>query len=201
MKFKLTLDDQTKVWLKEYYKEEHIILEYGSGGSTFLALESNPNTVVYCCETDKRWLDNINDHANNLKISNRLHSIHIDVGPTKEWGFPLIKNNINHVRLQKFVTSSVTPWKILKKEKVQPDTVFIDGRFRNACFLTTLINCKSTTKVIWDDYGDRPYYHIFENIVKPTQMIGRTAIFDLKPTRRKLNDLLNEYIYVYGDWR
>ena len=201
MTFQLTLDKETKIWLREYYKEEHTILEYGSGGSTFLALQSNPNSKVYCCETGKVWLETVKLHAKKIKVSDRLYPIHLNVGATKCWGYPLVKKGIDHVRLQQFVKSSVTPWKILKKEGVQPDTVFIDGRFRNACFLTTLINCRSTTKVIWDDYRDRPYYHIFEDIIKPTEMIGRTAIFDLKPSRRKFVDIFNNYMHVYGDWR
>ena len=51
--FSLTLDAETKEWLGEYYSSgKKVILEYGTGGSTVLALESNDETTVYACETD-----------------------------------------------------------------------------------------------------------------------------------------------------
>ena len=197
--FELTLDNSTKLWLGEYYKKDHIILEYGTGGSTFLALESNPNTKVYACETDKKWLESVNSHAKKLQVDDRLFCIHTDVGRTGKWGYPIGGTQTSTKMMQKFLRTSVTPWKILKSKGVDPNVVFIDGRFRKACFLTALINCKKPIKVIWDDYGDRPHYKVFENLIKPTEMIGRTAIFDICPNKYDPSTLLNDYIQVYGD--
>ena len=66
-------------------------------------------------------------------------------------------------------------------EFVHPDVVLIDGRFRAACFLTTLFRCTRPLTLLWDDYIDRPAYHEVESLLKPVEMIGRMARFDVVP--------------------
>ena len=58
--FELTLDKETKLFLEKTYKKiGGTILEFGSGGSTLLALKSHPNNRIYCCETDSAWLSRL----------------------------------------------------------------------------------------------------------------------------------------------
>ncbi len=64
---------------------------------------------------------------------------------------------------------------------VHPDVILIDGRFRAACFLTALFKITKPTLVLWDDYKERPAYHEVEVLVKPAEMVGRMAIFELSP--------------------
>ena len=60
-----------------------------------------------------------------------------------------------------------------------PDTVLIDGRFRVCCFFTCLKFAKEGTIIIFDDYFDRPYYHIVEKYLDIHQKCGRQAIFKI----------------------
>lgn len=196
--FDLTLDKETKSWLKDYYEHQHTILEYGSGGSTFLALESNPKTRLYCCETDRNWLANIVLESVEEGVSDRLVPIHLDVGPTGEWGYPTNKNQNMSELFEKI--SSVT-WVHLDKDDVSPDVVFIDGRWRKGCFLTSILNCSQPYTVIWDDYFDRPHYHVFDDIIKPTKKVGRTAIFEINPEDYDKPAIHKRYSFVYEDVR
>ena len=72
-----------------------------------------------------------------------------------------------------------------------PDTVLIDGRFRVCCFLTSLKYANENTKIIFDDYNNRPYYHVVEKFIKKEQTCGRQTLFIVK-NKNKINfDLLN----------
>ena len=130
--------------LSAFYQDENIILEYGSGGSTFLALESNPNTKVYCVETDKKWLDRIVREAKDKNLSDRLVPFHMNVGPTGHWGYPTQRNkdmaNLYHV-------SSKIVWRTLNDDNTTPDVILIDGRGGRGVslqvFLTFKVNARS----------------------------------------------------------
>ena len=200
MSFELTLDKPTKVWLKKFYTEtSHTILEYGSGGSTFLALDSNPDTTVHCCETDPEWLKRVAKEVKKKGYDDRFTGYHLDIGKTGAWGRPVGPSD--PIRLQKFVKCAITPWIELRKKNIDPTVIFIDGRFRTACFLTALLYIRQPATIIWDDYGDRPYYHIFDDLIQVKEMVGRTAIFEVEPKHYDMVETFNKYLHIYGDWR
>ena len=58
------------------------------------------------------------------------------------------KNYSNHIR------------KLSKEEQDSIDLVFIDGRFRVACCLKCYDIIKDTCLIAFDDFLDRPHYHI-----------------------------------------
>jgi predicted O-methyltransferase YrrM len=50
--------------------------------------------------------------------------------------------------------------KLSKEEQQSIDLVFIDGRFRVACCLKCYNVIKDDCLIIFDDFLNRPYYHI-----------------------------------------
>ena len=87
-----------------------------------------------------------------------------------------------------------SPW----TKRVRPDVVLVDGRFRLACFFTSLLKARSGASVIFDDYSDRPEYHIAEEFIKPAERFGRQARFvvpDVLP-REAIASLLDKFEYV-----
>ena len=75
-------------------------------------------------------------------------------------------------------------------QDILPDTVLIDGRFRVCCFLTSIKYANENTKIIFDDYNNRPYYHVVEKFIKKEQTCGRQALFIVE--NKNINiDLLN----------
>ena len=88
------------------------------------------------------------------------------------------------------------PW----QHEHKPDFVLIDGRFRVACFLTSLKLCNVGTNIIFDDYFVRPHYHIVEEIIKPIKSFGRQALFEVNNLenldKNLINKLLEKFEYV-----
>ena len=200
--FNLTLDKATKSWLRQYYKcEKRTILEYGTGGSTILALESNSENIVYACETDSAWLAKLMLHASEKKLQSNLFPVHLDIGQTGDWGVPVFEEGgFTGKRMQRFLEVAIFPWKLMRSHNAMPDLVFIDGRWRKACFLSTLLFCKEPSLVLWDDYADRPQYQIFDEIIKPVEMIGRSALYEISPRKYDAAEIVEKFLAVFGDW-
>ena len=96
--------------------------------------------------------------------------------------------------------NALTPWKLIQKHEQHPDLVVIDGRWRNACFLATLLFVQKKTLVLWDDYLDRPQYHLFESLIAPVQFVGRSAIYEVAPSSYDAADVMAKYLNVFADW-
>jgi len=62
---------------------------------------------------------------------------------------------------------------------VKPDLVVIDGRFRVACFLHSLLAAEAGTPILFDDYTNHPRYHLVEEFCPIEQSEGRQALFSV----------------------
>jgi len=79
-----------------------------------------------------------------------------------------------------------------------PDVVLIDGRMRTSCLLSVILKAKKKTLVLFDDYSEREYYHIVERIIKPIDMVGRVAIFEVDPNRDYISS--NDWLWVVQEF-
>jgi hypothetical protein len=73
----------------------------------------------------------------------------------------------------------------------QPDLILIDGRFHIACFLASILLAKPGTIILFDDYFDRPNYHVVEKYIKPSAKAGRMAEFILNASFNHSEALLD----------
>lgn len=170
---KLTLPPAEAARLREAYALATVILEYGSGGSTVVAAEL-PGKQVFSVESDAAWLADMQAYfVANPPLAN-LHLHHGDIGPTRSWGYAK-----DEAAFRKWPGYPLSVWDLA--DFPHPDVVLIDGRFRAACFLTCLFKITRPTIVLWDDYIDRAFYHRVEDLVKPVEMIGRMARFEITP--------------------
>lgn len=142
---------------KNILKNSKKYFEFGCGASTHWVLE-NTDAQITCVDTSQEWLNTIPDNE-------RLTKIYVDVGPLKNWGYP-INDSMKH------------NWpNYYKAFNGDADVILIDGRFRVSCFLNVLNRAKSGTVIIFDDYVNREHYHGVETCIKPNKICGRQAIF------------------------
>lgn len=148
-------------------------LEYGSGSSSLWVL-ANCSCDVTSVDTSRTWLDRVYEKSGR---SPRFNAVHVELGPLGDWGKPL-----SYTERSSFSKYTDDVWEY----EVDYDLVLIDGRFRVACFLASLINASAGTTIIFDDYVDRPKYHVVEEYLLPVERNDRQAIF-MVPTRSQLN--------------
>lgn len=157
--------------------------EYGVGQST-MYVNDNSECKIIAVETSKDWFDNISSKINKNKSIIEL----IDLGETNEWGRPRSYKKRDNIKL--YISS-------IWKHDLKPNLILIDGRFRVACFLFSIINAKEGSIIIFDDYVPREHYHIVEEVIKPNMLSGRQAIFIKKDLDLDLaNTLLEKFTYV-----
>ncbi len=184
--FELTFTPQCAEKVIDLYSNSSVIIEYGSGGSTFLNA-TDPDKIVITVESDAKWLLNLLKSYLKQNLPGQLVPIHADVGPTKEWGHP-----VDDSHWRNYTNYSRKPWKYANKHNLRVDAVLIDGRFRVACFLASCIYTKSNLTILFDDYVERKNYHIIEKFVQPIEIIdNRMAVFDVAPRMISSRKLMN----------
>jgi hypothetical protein len=139
-------------------------LEFGAGGSTFLALKLGV-PKVYSVESSADWLKEMRYRPEipAAEQDGRLTFFHADIGPTKELGFP-----VDDAAAKKWPAYYRDVWP--KIEPATIDTVLIDGRFRVACALAAIAHCGTATSIMIHDFWDRPFYH---PLLYFTRVVGR----------------------------
>jgi len=178
---RLTFPEAESAWVAEAYDGARVILEYGSGGSTILGGEMLGSTV-FSVESDLAWAQNMQDWFDqNTPLANvQLHPVNI--GKTQSWGRPDGNDGF-----RSYHRYPITVWD--RADFQHPDLVLIDGRFRPACLLTTMLRIERPVTVLFDDYVDRPEYHMVERYSQPVETRGRMARFEVKPRAFPIEDM------------
>lgn len=172
--FSLHMPDAEKKVVTGAYQKAKVILEYGSGGSTMLAARPD-GPKVFSIESDPDWAKELQKAIDRTCPEAAIDLRWIDIGPVKTWGKP-----VNARGWRQYHRYPLAIWDDPNFE--QPDLALIDGRFRAGCFLACLFRTQAPMTVLWDDYRDRENYHRVEEFVKPVEMIGRMARFEISPT-------------------
>jgi hypothetical protein len=130
-----------------------VIIEYGCGGSTLALLGCHPLRMA-SVDSDPQWIAALKEHdAVRMAISTGILSmIHGDIGPIREWGNPRDMSRVQH--WHRYISA---PWSVVGEQQV--DVVLVDGRFRVACSIFSLLCGNDKTQIVIHDFWDRPKYH------------------------------------------
>ena len=118
--FPIILTENEQNLLIKYLKRSKIYLEYGSGGSTFLALKES-ETKIFSVESDANWIKYLSSWkiVKNALEQDSLKFLHADIGPVQVFGYPL--NRDNEEVFYKYSSLFFNSY-----SEIKPDTIFID---------------------------------------------------------------------------
>lgn len=136
-------------------------LEFGAGGSTVFATQIGIPRIV-SVDSDPAWIGKIGaqiDSARNSQVDLLL----CDLGRTGEWGMPLDRD-----RMTDWPDYFVRPWEKFLSRKEIPDLIYVDGRFRVACALYSMLvshlskhaPADKRPRIMIHDFSDRSHYRI-----------------------------------------
>jgi hypothetical protein len=164
--------------LESEMRQSQCYMEYGSGGSTYLAA-SIPVPAVFSVESDPGWSKAVQSQVKKQESSTRFEMLHVDVGAKpKNWGTPE-----NNDRVRDWPAYPLKIWSVMSEAGFSPDLVLIDGRFRVACFAASILYGKPGLTILFDDYvGRTPQYGAVETILKPAKTVSRMQVF-VRPKR------------------
>ena len=159
--------------------------EYGCGQSTTWILRNSSSKVI-SVDSSEEWVKKVKNK--NKNYHSKLIINYIDLGKLIGWGRPQ-----SYAKCSNFSDYTEYIW----KQSEKPKLVLIDGRFRVCCFLTSLKFAEAGTKIIFDDYVNRPHYHFIEKYVSRIKECGRQCLF-IVPSKSKINiDSLNKDIDAF----
>lgn len=157
------MDGETLAFFRDSVKDAKVYVEYGCGGSTATAFRESSAKIV-CVESDRWWLDvALNFMPGDI---GRVDACHVDIGEVNDWGFPKNPDSDGTVYCS-------WPW----TRTNSADLVLVDGRFRVACLMRTMLSAQAGAVVIFEDYFGRDFYRAVEKVVAPSGRAGRSAIF------------------------
>ncbi|WP_375057617.1 tetratricopeptide repeat protein [Zobellella sp. DQSA1] len=173
---------------KESLTKANNYFEFGSGGSTIWA--SKKGLIIKGVESDVNWVNALID-----KIGDSCQLDAVDIGPTKEWGMP---SSMSHK--DKFPNYSLA----IDKHKDSFDLILVDGRFRVACVLTSILHIikhhttPESARIFIHDFWNRPQYHIVLNFLDCLERSESAGLFLLKPNinAKEVKDLWHKYAYI-----
>ena len=165
----------------------NVYFEYGSGGSTYQASIRKNIKTIYSVESDITWQKKLKQIIANFDISYIYNEM--DTQPNT-WGNP----GKNATNIQK-INYSNQIIKLSKEEQCSIDLVFIDGRFRVACCLKCYDMIKDNCLIAFDDFLNRPQYHIvleYFDIIEKTKD-NRMVILKKKKNINIPKELIEKY--------
>ena len=176
---------------ESFLKCSNRYLEFGSGGSTCLAA-SVVRTSVTAVDSSSFWLQDVEKHCMDSKVRTLPSLFHVDIGPTGDWGYPTDPS-----------TRAMWPtyhnyiWSHPAASNV--DLCLIDGRFRVACFMQTILHANDDTVLIFHDYRSREHYHIVQEVAREVATSEDLSVFlPLKgPSKARAKDILCAYEFNY----
>lgn len=140
--------------LRECLSKATSLVEFGSGGSTLLAVRSPSLRRIWTVESDPAWIAKLRAVPEVAQAEGRarLSLLHADIGRTGEYGRPLDSS-----AAQRWPDYHQAVWK--DPATLESDIVLIDGRFRVACALEALARCRPHTVLLFHDFWNRTPYH------------------------------------------
>jgi hypothetical protein len=84
-------------------------------------------------------------------------------------------------RIRRWEGYPQAPWSYYERMGLEPDLILVDGRFRVACSLESLLRLSSPRdcRILCEDCVGRPYYQVVEQFADLTLM-GRMAVLKAK---------------------
>ncbi len=178
-------DEAGIAYFREQLQRTRNYLEYGSGGSTVVAnqrvqmLVSVDSDAHYLAAVRRKLVADATGIHESRRDATKL--IYINIGFTVDWGIPACTRPTRR-RIHRWENYPSAPWRYFRSIEQQPDLILVDGRFRVACVLESLLNLwpLDDTPILLDDYSTRPHYHVVERFAD-LEMVGRMAV--LHPRR------------------
>lgn len=170
---------------KARLKVSRCYAEYGCGDST-IWVANNCDAKIISVDTSKVWIEKVRTDTGNASSPTLIH---VDLGELGEWGRPVDYSKRSHI-----VDYLRAPFAGNEK----PDTILIDGRFRVACFLQSILLADAGTVVFFDDYVSRRHFHIVEEYLPIHSTSGDQAQFVVSDSfcRAAVETELQHFMYV-----
>ncbi|ACM31170.1 glycosyltransferase family 2 protein [Rhizobium rhizogenes] len=188
----LPLSEKERDLLVEHFQNATNVLVYGGGHPSIEALANGCSRVI-SVECDKQFSQTLQSMLADTYEESRFHIHYEDIGVTGDWGFP---DDSSHSDAYYRYPTSI--WD--SREFEHPDVVVINGRFKAACFLTTISLCQKETRILFSRYARSEAIHWIERYFRPIRYCDEIAEFVVSPTMFSTAEI-TRIVSAYSDPR
>ena len=181
--------------LRKCFSEATAYLEFGSGESTRFAVLSSSIEKIVSVESSRDFVTEYfsdDEGISRAQKSDRLRFHIVDIGKIKDWGIPADKSK-RHLWPN-------YPLSVFRSPS-DYDLVLIDGRFRAACVLTSLLNTSDSCRIIVHDFTVYPELFFLLRFLMIENQEDTLVVFrkrkNLNPKR--IQRLIRKYQYLPQD--
>lgn len=169
-----------------FVKTSERYLEFGAGGSTFIA-SSYVKSWVISINSSQQWLDSVSSacEANRTKPELTFK----DIGPVGDWGHP-----VDPTTRSRWPDYHASIWN--SPRSMNADLYLVDGRFRVACFAQIVLHCRPDAIIGFHDFASRNHYHCIREISREIAVAEDMAFFQPLPVmREKAANILGKFMF------
>ena len=159
----MLMTPKERILLFSYLNSSSNYFEFGAGGSTEMACSLDNIKKMVSTEGSAEFLKSLTNRSPCLSGTKKFVPNYVDIGPVGNWTVPLDKTTKPR---WKDYALSIHNFKDLK-----PEVVLVDGRWRAACALSTLLlaNENYTPTILIHDFFER--LHHYKVVFKFTKMV------------------------------
>lgn len=192
----MTMTAGERQMLHSYIDNATHYLEFGAGASTVYASNAENVKRIDSVESSGEY---INAHlagepaVREALQGGRLTFYKIDIGETVKWGYP--KDNSKRNLWGNYSSE------VFRSNK-DYDLVLIDGRFRVACALNTVLHTPADCVIIIHDFWNRPEYHCLLKYLNVKEQVDTLGVFTKKRniSTARMKSLIKKYQFRPGDY-
>ncbi len=183
-----TMTDAEKALLHSHMMASSHYLEFGAGESTIDATDISTIHTIDSVESSPDFIEaHLKEHPAIMAAlsSGKLKFHLVDIGETKEWGYPA-----NEERKHLFPNYPLSIF--AQRRDYDFDLIFVDGRFRVACILCSLLSTPPDCVIVVHDFWNRQPYHRVLTYLDVVARADSLAVFrrkELLDSERILTDL------------
>ena len=152
------MSDAELALFASFLRQSHDYLEFGSGGSTCAASRSVRNSVT-TVDSSANWLRDVEQACAGEDCRVKPVTVHVDIGATGAWGRPVDASSQD-----RWPSYYETVWQ--RPASSDADLYLVDGRFRVACFMKTLLSCRADAVIMIHDFASRVQYHVIGQVAR-----------------------------------
>jgi len=171
------MDRDEVVLLAAFMRAAASYLEFGCGGSTWLATQTVRRSVT-SVDSHQGWIKETSEKCAKIARGFNPRFEYADIGDTVALGYPRGYPTIVDSKPE-WAAYHSTVWD--NPEAASADLFLVDGRFRVACALQILLRCRMESFLAVHDYSDRDFYHAIDYFARRVAIANRLFVFQKTP--------------------
>jgi hypothetical protein len=154
---------------RSFVRHARNYVEFGAGGSTCVAAPLVSKSII-SVDSSEEWLQKVAEICAAEPAWIQPTLLFVDIGPLGAWGAPADSS-----ARDRWPSYHEKVWDI--PGAPEADLYMVDGRFRIACFMQSLLHARAGSLITMHDFTLRPDYAVVAEVADQIASVDTLAVF------------------------